>query len=47
MMVLFYCQRNANIDLFKKLLNELHPSLKFTVEKGKTCVKLFIDLYKF
>ena len=36
-MVLFYCQRNANIDVFRKLLNELHPSLKFTVEKGKTC----------
>ena len=27
--------KNANIDIFRKLLNELHPSLKFTVEKGK------------
>ena len=41
MMVLFYCQKNANIDVFRKLLNELHPSLKFTVEKGKTCEENF------
>ena len=27
--------KNANIDVFKKLLNELHPSLKCAVEKGK------------
>ena len=26
---------NANIDVFRQLLNELHPSLKTTVEKGK------------
>ena len=27
--------KNANIDAFRKLLNELHASLKFTTEKGK------------
>ena len=27
--------KNANIDEFKELLNELYPSLKFTEEKGK------------
>ena len=27
--------KNANIDVFRELLNELDPSLKFTVEKGK------------
>ena len=27
--------KNAKIDVFRKLLNELHLSLKFTVEKGK------------
>ena len=27
--------KSANIDVFRKLLNELHPSLKFTVQKGK------------
>ena len=27
--------KNANIDVFRDLLNELHPSMKFTVEKGK------------
>ena len=32
-MVLFYGQKNANTDIFRKLLNELHPSLKFTGEK--------------
>ena len=35
MMVLFYGQKNANIDVFRELLNELHPSLKFTVENGE------------
>ena len=27
--------KNANIDTSREPLNELHPSLKFTVEKGK------------
>ena len=27
--------KNSNIDVSRELLNELHPSLKFTVEKGK------------
>ena len=27
--------KNTNIDVFRELLNELHPSLKFTVEKVK------------
>ena len=27
--------KNANIDILRELVNELHPSLKFTVEKGK------------
>ena len=48
MMVLFYGQKNANIHIFRELLNELHPSLKFTVEKGKTsCEQNFDTLYKF
>ena len=28
-------RKNTNIDVFRELLNELHPSLKFTVGKGK------------
>ena len=27
--------KNATIDVFRRLLNKLHPSLKSTVEKGK------------
>ena len=27
--------KNANIDVFRELLDELYTSLKFTVEKGK------------
>lgn len=27
--------KNAYIDVFRELLNKLHPSLKFAVEKGK------------
>ena len=27
--------KNDNIDVFRKLLSELNPSLKFKVEKGK------------
>ena len=27
--------KNANIDVFRELLNELHPSLKFTEQKEK------------
>ena len=33
MMVLFYGQKNTNIDVFRELLNELQSSLRFTVEK--------------
>ena len=32
MMVLFYGQKNTNIDVFRELLNELQSSLRFTVE---------------
>ena len=28
--------KKANIDVFRKFLNGLNPSLKFTVEKWKT-----------
>ena len=28
--------KNADIDLFREALNELHPSLKFIVVKRKT-----------
>ena len=27
--------KNANIDVFREILDELYTSLKFTVEKGK------------
>ena len=27
--------KNANIDVFRELVSKLHPSLKFTVGKGK------------
>ena len=37
------CPKNANIDVFRKLLNELHPSLKFTVEKGKNSCEQNFD----
>ena len=48
MMVLFYGQKNANIDVFRELLNELHPSLKFTVEKGKhSCEQNFDTFVQF
>ena len=45
MMVLFYGQNNADIDIFRKLLNELHPSLKFTVEKGKNSREQNFDTF--
>ena len=34
----FLWPKNANIDIFREHLNELHRSLKFTVEKEKTVV---------
>ena len=34
-MVLFYGQKNANIDVFRELPNKLHPSLKLTEKKNK------------
>ena len=35
--------KNANTDVFRELLNELHPSLKITVEKGKHSYKQNFD----
>ena len=35
--------KNANIDVFRELLNELHPSSKFTVEKGKNSCEQNFD----
>ena len=37
--------KNANIDVFRKLLNELHPSLKFTVEKRKNSCEQNFDTF--
>ena len=37
--------KNATIDVFKELLNELHPSLKFTVEKGKNGCEQKFDTF--
>ena len=37
--------KNANIDAFRKLLNELHPSLIFTVEKGKNSCEQNFDTF--
>ena len=37
--------KNANIDVFRKLLNELHPSLKFIVEKGKNICEQNFDTF--
>ena len=37
--------KNANIDVFRELLNELHPSLKFTVEKGKNNCEQKFDAF--
>ena len=40
--------KNGNIDIFRKLLNKLHPSLKFTVKKEKIVAnKTLILLHKF
>ena len=42
---------NSNIDVLRKLLNELHSSLKFTVEKGNnSCeqnVETFVQVLNF
>ena len=45
MMVLFYGQKNVNIDVFRELLNEIHPSLKFTVEKRKNNCEQNFDTF--
>ena len=37
--------KNANIDVFRKLLNELHPPLKFTLEKGKNSSEQNFDTF--
>ena len=34
-----------NIDVFRELLNELHPSLKFEVEKGKNSCEQNFDAF--
>ena len=48
MMVLFYGQKNTNIDVFRELLNKLQSSLRFTVEKKQIFMKKnLILLYKF
>ena len=36
--------KNANIDLFRELLYEVHHSLKFTVEKGKSSFDAFVQV---
>ena len=37
--------KNANINVFREILNELYPSLKFTVEKGKSNSEQTIDTF--
>ena len=37
--------KNANIDVFRELHNELHTSLKFTVEKGKRNCEQNFDMF--
>ena len=37
--------RDANIDAFWKLLNEIHPSFKFTVEKRKYSCEQNFDTF--
>ena len=37
--------KNANIDVLRKLLNELHPSQKFTVEKRKNSCEQKFDTF--
>ena len=37
--------KNANIDVFREFLNELHPSLKFTIEKGRSSCEQHFDTF--
>ena len=37
--------KKANIDVFRELLNKLHPSLKFTVEKRKLSCEQNFDTF--
>ena len=37
--------KNANIDVFREVLDELHPSLKFKVEKRKTSFVQIFDTF--
>ena len=37
--------KNAKIDVFRELLKELHPSLKFTVEKEKSSCEQNFDTF--
>ena len=41
---LVLCPKNANIDVFSKVLNEQHLSLKSAVEKGKNSCKQNFDM---
>ena len=45
MTVLFYDKKNANTDVFRKLLNELHPSLKFTGKIAKNGCEQTFDTF--
>ena len=37
--------KNANIDAFREILYELHPSLEFTVDKGKKSCEQNFDTF--
>ena len=37
--------QNANINVFRELLDELHPSLKFAVEKRKNSCEQNFDTF--
>ena len=37
--------KNCNTDVIRELLNERHPSLKFTVEKGKHSCEQNFDTF--
>ena len=37
--------KNANIDIFRELLNELHPSLNFTIQNGKNSCEQNFDTF--
>ena len=37
--------KNANINVFRELLIELHPLLKFTVERGESGCQQNFDIF--